>query len=141
MEFNKQTTQVIAKQIGVKPQEFQYSIEKILEIIRADPDLLEIVKIWKVKQTSPDPFDWWEILVFNPTGGEDGDEYYVLLDVVKWGEGRNPEMAPNEENITWLNGDTKPIDRSSRDDHIVELIFESDTHVPNEFFQNSEEEF
>ncbi len=133
MEFNQQTTEIIAKQIGVKPQEFQYCVEKIIEMIGADPHQLEIVKLWKVKQIWPEVFYWWEILVFNPNGGDYGDEYYTVLDVVKWGEGRAPDWAPTAENLAGLNGDSKPIDRRSGDDRIVELIFESQTHEPHNF--------
>lgn len=137
MEFGKKAIQVISERIGVKPEDFEYSIEQIIEITRVNPNNLEIVKIWKVEQTSPFPFEWWEILIFDSIGGDDGDEYYVLLDLVKWGEGHHPEVAPSEDNITKLNGDTKPIDLTNIEDQIVELIFESDTHIPDDYFSYS----
>ncbi len=143
MEFDKKAIQVISERIGVKPQDFEYSIKKIIEITctRVNPNLLEIVKIWKVYQTSPQQLDWWEILIFAPIGGENGDEYYVLFDVDKWGESRHPEVPTDEDNITWLDGDTKPIDLSNTDARIVELIFESDIHIPEDYSFYSEDFF
>lgn len=138
MEFNKKTIQVISEKIGVKPQDFEYWIGKLIDITntRANPKDIEIVKIWKVYQLSPQKLDWWEILIFDPIGGENGNEYYELLDINKWNE-----VAEDEDNIAWIDGNTKPIDLSNTDDRIVELIFESDIHIPEDYTLYSQDFF
>jgi len=138
VEFNKKTIQVISEKIGVKPQDFEYWIGKLIDITntRANPKDIEIVKIWKVYQLSPQKLDWWEILIFDPIGGENGNEYYELLDINKWNE-----VAEDEDNIAWIDGNTKPIDLSNTDDRIVELIFESDIHIPEDYTLYSQDFF
>jgi len=125
--WNKQTAQIVGEQIGVKPQDVKYSVEKIIEILKIDPELLEIVKVWKLSQISPFPFEWWQILVFDCTGGEDGDEYYFLFDVAKLG-GRHPDIAPDVDNIVCLQIDNKPLDANASKELTVKLFFESKDH-------------
>ncbi len=131
MNLTKQTIPVIAFQIGVPLEDFQLTIDRIIKITAADLNRLEIVKVWKIQQIKPDLFDWWEILVFNPISDEN-EEYYFLLDVLKWDKDRHPEVAPEYENVNWLEGSDEPINISCgyEDNCIIELIFESDTHEP-----------
>ena len=128
MRQTKETNQVIAKQIGVNPVEFQETIEIIVQITQVDPESLEIVKIWQLRETElAEDFEFWQILVFNSIGDEN-HQCYLLFDVIKWGKERHPQFVADEENVNWLEGSDEILDVNCGDNLISELIFASETH-------------
>ena len=112
---------LIAQKIGITIEDLQTTLSIIIRICEIEPDLLEVVKVWRIQQISPLLCDWWEILVFNPIVDEN-NECYLLYEISDWGE-------DSPDSVYFLEGDSRPTQTVFQlDNCTVELLFENDTH-------------
>ena len=118
-QHNEEINLSLAQRVGINLEDFQNTWSTIIDLLEVEPDLLELVKVWKLKQLSPTLFDWWEILVFNPIEDDNG-EHYFLYEVFEWGS--------EHETVDLVEGDERPINSTSGNNCTVELLFENDAH-------------
>ncbi|MDY6899004.1 MAG: hypothetical protein SWZ49_13135 [Cyanobacteriota bacterium] len=118
-QHNEDINHLIAQKIGITIEDLKNTWSTIIDLKEAEPDLLEVVKVWKLKQLSPTLFDWWEILVFNPIEDDNG-EHYFLYEVFEWGS--------EHETVDLVEGNERPINSTEGNNCIVELLFENDAH-------------
>ena len=120
-QHNEDINHLIAQKIGITIEDLQTTLSTIIRILEIEPDLLEVVKVWRMQQFTPIVHDWWEILVFTPIVDEN-NEYYLLYEVSDWGE-------DNPDSVYILEGDSRPTQTVfALDNCTVELLFENDTH-------------
>ena len=111
-QHNEEINHSLAQRVGINLEDNKNTWSTIIDLQEVEPDLLELVKVWKLKQLSPTLFDWWEILVFNPLENDNG-EHYFLYEVFEWGS--------EHETVDLVEGDERPINSTSNN-CTVELL-------------------
>ena len=121
---------LIAQKIGITVEDLKTTLSVITRTwdhIWSEPNLLEVVKVWRMEQTVPIVCDWWEILVYNPIV-DSNNEYYLLYEISDWGE-------DSRDSVEALQGDSSPTETLFASNNCtVELLFENNDHDPDDHY-------
>ncbi len=120
-QSSKDLYELIAEKIGITKEDFEKSLSTIIRIDQIDPDVLEVVKVWKMQQFFPDSCYWWEILIFSSIEDDSGNCYH-LYNVDEWGK-------DNSDIVYGLDSDNIPVKTIfALNNCIVEVLYEDDSH-------------
>ena len=117
---------LIAKKIGITVEDLKTTLSIISCVIDTEPDLLEVIKVWRMEQTIPVVCDWWGILVYTPMILYVDNTHYFLYEISDWGE-------DNQDSVDCLECYSSPIETIyPYNGCIVELLFENYYHIKND---------
>ena len=120
-QSSKDLYELIAEKIGITKEDFEKSLSTIIRIDQIDPDVLEVVKVWKMQQFFPNSSYWWEILIFSSIEDDSGNCYH-LYNVDEWGK-------DNSDIVYGLDSDNIPVKTIfALNNCIVEVLYEDDSH-------------